>query len=38
MTDKLHYDFYYIKHFTPWLDLLIVLKTIHVMATGRGSR
>ena len=38
VTDKLHYDFYYIKHFTPWLDLLIVLKTIHVMATGRGSR
>lgn len=38
VTDKLHYDFYYIKHFTPWLDLLIVLKTVHVMLTGRGSR
>lgn len=35
---KLHYDFYYIKNFSPWLDLLIVLKTIRTMLTGFGAR
>ena len=37
-TSKLHYDFYYIKHFSPWLDLLIAAKTIATMLTGFGSR
>lgn len=35
---KLQYDFYYIKYFSPWLDLLIVLRTIKTMMTGFGSR
>ena len=35
---KLHYDFYYIKYFSPWLDLLIVFRTIRTMASGFGSR
>jgi lipopolysaccharide/colanic/teichoic acid biosynthesis glycosyltransferase len=35
---KLHYDFYYIKYFSPWLDLLIVLRTIKTMLTGWGAR
>ena len=35
---KLQYDFYYIKYFSPWLDLLILFKTIKTMATGFGSR
>lgn len=35
---KLHYDFYYIKNFTPWLDILITLRTLHTMFTGFGSR
>jgi exopolysaccharide biosynthesis polyprenyl glycosylphosphotransferase len=35
---KLHYDFYYIKHFSPWLDLLIVARTINTMLTGFGAR
>ena len=35
---KLQYDFYYIKYFSPWLDLLILFKTIRTMATGFGSR
>ncbi len=35
---KLHYDFYYIKHFSPWLDILIVARTIRTMATGFGAR
>ena len=35
---KLHYDFFYIKHFSPWLDLLIVARTIRTMLTGFGAR
>ena len=35
---KLHYDFYYIKYFSPWLDLLIVLRTIKTMLTGWGAK
>lgn len=35
---KLQYDFYYIKNFSPWLDLLILLRTFKTMATGFGSR
>lgn len=35
---KLQYDFFYIKYFSPWLDLLIVLKTIRTVLTGFGSR
>lgn len=35
---KLHYDFYYIKNFSAWLDALIVFKTIKTMWTGFGAR
>jgi len=35
---KLHYDFYYIKHFSAWLDILITLRTVGTMATGFGSK
>ncbi|MEO6247556.1 MAG: sugar transferase [Sphingomicrobium sp.] len=35
---KLQFDFYYIKYFSPWLDLLIVFRTIKTMLTGFGSR
>ncbi len=35
---KLEYDFYYIKHFSVWLDILIVLMTIRTVLTGFGSR
>ncbi len=38
VLSKLHYDFYYIKNFSPWLDLLIVLKTVRTMLTGFGAR
>ncbi|MFZ5672258.1 MAG: sugar transferase [Pseudomonadota bacterium] len=37
-TTKLQYDFYYIKYFSPWLDLLIVLRTVRTILTGFGSR
>jgi lipopolysaccharide/colanic/teichoic acid biosynthesis glycosyltransferase len=35
---KLHYDFYYIKNFSFWLDLLIVGGTIRTIASGFGAR
>jgi lipopolysaccharide/colanic/teichoic acid biosynthesis glycosyltransferase len=35
---KLQYDFYYIKYFSPWLDILILMRTIKTMLTGFGSR
>jgi lipopolysaccharide/colanic/teichoic acid biosynthesis glycosyltransferase len=35
---KLKYDFYYIKYFSPWLDVLIVFRTIKTMLTGWGAR
>lgn len=35
---KLQYDFYYIKYFSPWLDLLILLRTCKTILTGFGSR
>lgn len=38
VREKLHLDFYYIKNFSIWLDILIALKTIHIMITGHGSR
>jgi lipopolysaccharide/colanic/teichoic acid biosynthesis glycosyltransferase len=38
VLEKLHYDFYYIKYFSPWLDVLIVFRTIKTMLTGWGAR
>lgn len=35
---KIEYDFYYIKHISFSLDLLIFFKTIHTMVTGFGAR
>jgi len=33
---KLSYDIYYIKNYSLWLDLAIVLKTIRVVLLGKG--
>jgi exopolysaccharide biosynthesis polyprenyl glycosylphosphotransferase len=38
VLEKLHYDFYYIKNFSPWLDVVIALRTIMTMLTGFGAR
>ena len=35
---KLEYDFYYIRHFSVWLDFLIFLKTFQTIFTGFGSK
>lgn len=36
--EKLHYDFYYIKNFSPWLDVLIALRTVGIVVSGFGSK
>ncbi|MGM0704219.1 MAG: exopolysaccharide biosynthesis polyprenyl glycosylphosphotransferase [Pseudomonadota bacterium] len=38
MIEKLQYDFYYIKHFSLWLDVLIVFKTLKTIVTGFGAK
>ena len=35
---KLQYDFYYIKHFSLWLDLVILLKTVGVVIGKFGAK
>ncbi|MCY7338436.1 MAG: sugar transferase [Sphingomonas bacterium] len=35
---KLQYDFFYIKYFSPWLDTLILFRTIKTMLTGFGAK
>ncbi|MAR71617.1 exopolysaccharide biosynthesis polyprenyl glycosylphosphotransferase [Halomonas sp.] len=38
MIEKLQYDFYYIKHFSLWLDVLVLFKTVKTVFTGDGAR
>jgi len=35
---KLHYDFFYIKNFSAWLDMLIVWRTIGIVVSGFGAK
>ncbi len=35
---KLHYDFYYIKNFSFWLDVLIAAGTLRTIFNGFGAR
>ena len=37
-VDKLRYDLYYIKHLSPALDFVILLKTAKILLLWRGSR
>lgn len=37
-SEKLRYDFYYVKHLSPALDLRIVWLTVLTILTGFGSR
>jgi UDP-GalNAc:undecaprenyl-phosphate GalNAc-1-phosphate transferase len=36
--EKLEYDLYYAKHCSFWLDLVIVFRTLRIVATGFGAR
>ncbi|WP_447759759.1 exopolysaccharide biosynthesis polyprenyl glycosylphosphotransferase [Sphingopyxis panaciterrae] len=36
--DKLRYDFYYIKNFSMWIDLVILIKTVLVVIRGSGAK
>ncbi|MEO1243587.1 MAG: exopolysaccharide biosynthesis polyprenyl glycosylphosphotransferase [Pseudomonadota bacterium] len=36
--EKLRFDLFYIRHFTPLLDIVIILMTIRVALFGIGSR
>ncbi len=38
VKNKLHYDFYYIKNYSLWIDILIVFRTIRTMLTGFGAK
>lgn len=35
---KLQYDFFYVKHFSLWLDILVLLRTLRVVFSGAGAR
>ena len=35
---KIEHDFYYIKNFSIWLDMLIIAKTVKTILTGFGAR
>lgn len=38
VRQKLHLDFYYVKNFSFWLDMLILFKTARTIVTGHGAR
>lgn len=38
VREKLAYDFYYIRSLGLWLDLVIVMRTVRIVLTGKGAR
>lgn len=38
ISAKLRYDFYYVRHISLWLDLLIVRKALRIIAGGFGTK
>lgn len=38
VREKLAFDLFYVKNFSLWLDILIVIHTIRVVLTGNGAR
>lgn len=36
--EKLQYDLYYIKNYSVFLDLMVLLQTAHVILWGKGAR
>jgi exopolysaccharide biosynthesis polyprenyl glycosylphosphotransferase len=37
LRDNLQFDFYYVRNWSVWLDLSILLRTISVVVVGRGA-
>ena len=37
-SNKLSYDLYYLRNFSFWLDLLILVKTIRLVLNARGAQ
>ena len=35
--EKLEYDLYYVKNYSIFLDLLIIVQTIRVVLAGQGA-
>lgn len=38
VREKLEYDLFYVKNFSIWLDILVVIHTIRVVFTGKGAK
>lgn len=38
VQEKLHLDFYYVKNFSFWLDVLIAVRTARTIVSGHGAR
>lgn len=38
VAEKLSYDLFYIKHVSPWLDLVVCLRTITTVLRGFGAK
>jgi len=38
VLQKLHYDFFYIKYYSPWLDILIAFRTVRIILSGFGAK
>ena len=38
VREKLQYDFYYVKNYSVWLDILIMIRTAQTMLTGKGAK
>jgi lipopolysaccharide/colanic/teichoic acid biosynthesis glycosyltransferase len=36
--EKLQYDLYYIKNYSLFLDLMVIVQTLQVVLWGKGSR
>lgn len=38
VSSKLQYDFFYIRNFSYWIDMLIVMRSLQVMINGFGAK
>jgi lipopolysaccharide/colanic/teichoic acid biosynthesis glycosyltransferase len=38
VRQKLNYDFYYVKNFSPWMDIIVYIKTVAIVVNGFGAK